>query len=46
MGKNFEYDEEHGFAWRMTARCKKPKFDSKDYGVAALYTARTKVSDA
>lgn len=46
IGKNFDYDEEHGFAWRMTAKCGKPKFNSKDYGVAALYTARTQVSDA
>ncbi len=46
VGKNFDYDEEHGFAWRITAKCGKPKFNSLDYGVAALYTARTKVSDA
>ena len=44
--KDFDYGEEHGFAWGMTAAPGKPKFNSKDYGSVGVYTARTRISDA
>lgn len=43
--EKFDYGEEHGFGWGMTAAVNKPNFNSKDYGSVALYVARTKVSD-
>jgi N4-gp56 family major capsid protein len=46
VGKMFDYDEEQGFAWRMTAGVAKPVFNSLDYGSCAVYVARTSVSDA
>ena len=44
--KTFDYDEEHGYAWAMTARTNKPVFNSLDYGSVGLYVARTAISDA
>lgn len=43
--KKFDYDEEHGYAWAMTAGVKKPKFNSEDFGSLGVYVARTKISD-
>lgn len=44
--KNFDYEEEHGYAIRMTTRYGKPVFNSLDFGSVALYVARTQISDA
>jgi len=46
VSKTFDYDEEHGFGWSLTAKCAKPAFNSKDYGSMAVHVARTQVSDA
>jgi N4-gp56 family major capsid protein len=46
VGKMFDYDEEQGYGWRMTSGVAKAKFNSLDYGSAAVYTARSEVSDA
>jgi hypothetical protein len=46
VAKKFDYDEQHGFAWGMTAACGKPKFNSKDYGSVGIYVARTNVAGA
>lgn len=43
--KKFDYDEQHGYGWGITARCGKPVFDGADYGSVAMYVARTQVSD-
>jgi len=43
--KKFDYDDEMGFGWGMIAGVAKPVFDSLDYGSAAVYVARTKISD-
>lgn len=42
----FDYGEEHGYAWGITARVGKPVFNSLDYGSIGVYVARTKISDA
>lgn len=42
--KEFDYEEEHGFAWRMTCTASKPQFNSLDYGSLGVYLARTNVS--
>ncbi len=39
-----DYEEFKGYCWRMTAKCQKPQFNSKDYGSIAFYTADTRVS--
>jgi len=44
--KEFDYGEQHGYAWGMTARTGKPVFNSVDYGSLAVYVARTQISDA
>lgn len=43
--KEFDYDEEHGFATSITAKVKKPTFDSEDYGTLGVYLPRTQISD-
>ena len=43
--KEFDYDEEHGWAWTLTCGVKKPKFNSLDYGSIGVYLARAKTSD-
>lgn len=40
----FDYEEEHGMAWGITAKCKKPQFNSLDYGSVGIYAARTNIS--
>jgi len=42
----FDYDNEQGYAWGMIAAAGKPKFNSKDYGVIGVYTARTGVAES
>lgn len=44
--EEFDYQEEHGYAWRMTCGVAKPNFSSKDYGSVGVYVARTKIADA
>lgn len=44
--KTFDYDNQHGYAWNMIARCKKPAFNSKDYGSIGVVCARTNISGA
>jgi N4-gp56 family major capsid protein len=46
IGKTFDYEEEHGFAWAVTMKVEKPVFDSEDYGSFGVVTARTQISDA
>ncbi len=50
VAKEFDYDDEHGFAWGIIAGIEKPKFDlgqgAFDYGSFEVNTARTKLSDA
>jgi N4-gp56 family major capsid protein len=46
VSKQFDYDEEQGYAWRMTAGVAKPVFNSLDYGSCLIYVARSEVSDA
>lgn len=40
----FDYEEETGWAWNMTAKAGKPKFNSKDYGVVGVCLAATNVT--
>lgn len=42
--KNFDYENEHGYAWGIMAACKKPVFNSLDYGSFGVYLARTDIS--
>lgn len=44
--EQFDYQEQHGYAWRMISRAGKCKFNSEDYGSIGVYVARTQVSDA
>lgn len=44
--KDFDYDEEVGFAWRVTCGVKRPEFNSKIYGSVPIYVSRTNVSGA
>jgi N4-gp56 family major capsid protein len=44
--KNFDYENEHGYAWNMIAKAKKSIFNSKDFGSVSVYLARTNVSGA
>jgi N4-gp56 family major capsid protein len=46
VAEEFDYQREHGFAWSVICGCEKPVFNSTDYGSAAVYLARTQVSDA
>ncbi len=40
-----DYEEDHFLAWRMTAKVRKPVFNSLDYGSLGVYVSRTQVSD-
>lgn len=42
--EEFDYQEEHGYAWRMTCGLAVPTFDSKVYGSVGVYLACTNVS--
>lgn len=42
--EEFDYGEEHGYAWAMTAKAGKPKFNSKDYAVIGVTLAATNVT--
>jgi len=44
VAEEFDYQEEHGFAWRMTAGVHKPVFNGLDYGSAAVRVACTDVT--
>lgn len=44
IAETFDYEEEHGYAWAMTARAGKPKFNSKDYGSIEVMVARTQIN--
>lgn len=44
--ENFDYQEEHGYAIRMTYGVEKPVFNSKDFGSVGIFLARTQISDA
>lgn len=44
--KFFDYDRQIGYGTCMIYQVNKPKFNSKDFGSAAIYTARTQISDA
>ncbi len=46
VAEEFDYGNEHGYAWGMLAKTNKPKFNSLDYGSVAVWVARTKISDA
>lgn len=46
VAEEFDYGNEHGFGWAIMAKAGKPKFNSLDYGVIGITTARTKISDA
>jgi N4-gp56 family major capsid protein len=40
----FDYEEEIGYAWGMTAGVIKPQFNSQDYGSLGVVLARTNIS--
>lgn len=42
--KNFDYENEHGYAWGIIAGTNKPVFNSLDYGSFGVYLARTDIS--
>lgn len=42
--KNFDYDNEHGYAWGLIAGVGAPKFNSVIYGSVGIYLARTNIS--
>lgn len=42
--KEFDYDNEVGWAWQMIAKGGKPKFNSKDYGTVGVVFAATNVT--
>jgi N4-gp56 family major capsid protein len=44
VAQNFDYDEEHGFAWRMTAGVAKTAFNSKDYAVIGCNVANSAIA--
>lgn len=46
VAEEFDYGNEHGYAWGMVSRAGKPVFNSKDYGVIGVTVARTQISDA
>jgi N4-gp56 family major capsid protein len=39
-----DYEEDWFYAWRMTFKVQKAKFNSKDYGALCLYVARSNMS--
>ena len=42
--KNFDYENEHGYAWGIMSGTNKPVFNSLDYGSLGVYLARTDIS--
>jgi N4-gp56 family major capsid protein len=42
--KNFDYENEHGYAWGIIAGTNKPVFNSLDYGSFGVYLARTDIA--
>jgi N4-gp56 family major capsid protein len=42
--KNFDYENEHGYAYGLIAGVAKSKFNSEDFGSVAVVTARTNIS--
>lgn len=42
--KDFDYENETGWAWNMIAKAGKPKFNSKDYGTVGVVFACTNVA--
>lgn len=44
VAKTFDYDEEHGFAWRMTAGAAKTAFNSKDYATIGCNVAMSAIA--
>jgi N4-gp56 family major capsid protein len=44
VAKNFDYENEHGYAWGMICGTNKPKFNSLDYGSVGVYVARTQIN--
>ncbi len=44
VSEEFDYQEEHGFAWRVTCGVAKPVFNSLDYGSVGVYVSRTNVA--
>lgn len=44
ISKNFDYEEEHGYAWAVTYKCKRTEFNSKDFGSIEAYVSRTNIS--
>ena len=43
--RDFDYGNEHGYAWGMIAEGGKPQFNSEDYGSLGVAVSRTQVSD-
>lgn len=46
ISEEFDYGNEHGFAWEIISAASKPVFNSLDYGSVAIYVARTQIADA
>lgn len=46
VAKDFDFGNEHAYAWGFIARTGKPVFNSLDYGSVALYVARTNIAGA
>ena len=46
VSRDFDYGNEHGFAWGMICATGKPVFNSLDYGSVGVYVARTQIADA
>lgn len=44
VSKNFDYENEHGFAISTLMGVAKSKFNSLDFGVVGVYTARTTIN--
>jgi N4-gp56 family major capsid protein len=44
--ETFDYGNEIGHKWGVMGKAGKPVFNSKDYGSAGFYVARTKIADA
>lgn len=44
VSRDFDYGNEHGFAWGFIGAVGKPKFNSVDYGSLAVYVARTQIN--
>jgi N4-gp56 family major capsid protein len=42
--KQFDYDNEHGFAWGFIGAVAKPVFNSVDYGSIGVYVSRTQIN--